>query len=206
MDSYSSKLLNNAVEQFATLPGVGRKTALRLTLFMLKQEKGEVSMFCDALIKLRKEINYCSVCFNISDAEVCEICAHPKRDALKICVVENLQDVIAIENTHQFNGLFHVLGGVISPMDGIGPEDLRINELIDRIRKQNASEVIMALSSTMEGDTTNFYIYKKLKEFDVKITTIARGMAIGDEIEYTDEVTLGKSILNRIPYENTLTG
>lgn len=206
MDSYSSKLLNNAVEQFATLPGIGRKTALRLTLYLLKQEVVEVELFSDALLRLRKEINYCNECFNISDRDICEICANPKRDPKKICVVENLQDVIAIENTQQFNGLFHVLGGIISPMDGIGPEDVRIRELVERVKNKQVTEIIMAISSTMEGDTTNFYIYKQLKDLPVTLTTIARGVAIGDEIEYTDEVTLGKSILNRIPYENTLAG
>jgi recombination protein RecR len=206
MESHSSKLLSNAVEQFATLPGIGRKTALRLTLFMLKQEKEEVALFADALLRLKAEIRYCSVCCNISDTDLCELCANPKRDKTKICVVENLQDVIAIENTQQFNGGFHVLGGVVSPMDGIGPEDLNITQLIDRIQQDQVEEVIMALSSTMEGDTTNFYLFKRLKPFNITVTTIARGMAIGDEIEYTDEVTLGKSILNRIPYINSLAG
>ena len=204
MESHSSKLLNDAVDQFATLPGIGRKTALRLTLHLLKQEKEEVHLFADAFIRLRTEINYCKNCHNLADQSICELCANAKRDKHIICVVESVQDVIAIENTHQYNGLFHVLGGVISPMDGIGPEDLNIRSLIERVTLNEAQEVIMALSSTMEGDTTNFYVYKKLKESNVSVTTIARGMAVGDEIEYTDEVTLAKSIINRIPYVNTL--
>jgi recombination protein RecR len=206
MESHSSKLLSNAVEQFATLPGIGRKTALRLALFLLKQEKEEVALFTDAFTRLKAEIKYCTVCHNISDSAICELCANPKRDKTTVCVVESLQDVIAIENTQQFNGLFHVLGGVISPMDGIGPEELNIEALIKRVEQDEVEEIIMALSSTMEGDTTNFYLFKRLKAFNLKVTTIARGMAIGDEIEYTDEVTLGKSILNRIPYANTLAG
>ena len=204
MDVYSSKLLNKAVEQFATLPGIGKRTALRLVLFLLKQEDHEVADFTEALSQLKRQVNYCKRCHNISDQEVCEICSNPARDASIVCVVEDIRDVIAIENTGQYRGMFHVLGGVISPIDGIGPQDLHIDSLLERISKEEIQEVVMALGSTMEGDTTNFFIYKKLKETPIKISTIARGMAVGDQIEYTDEITLGKSIRNRIPYEQTL--
>ncbi len=204
MDQYSSKLLNNAVEQFSLLPGVGKRTALRLVLHLLKQEDDSVLDFAEALTELKKNINYCRMCYNISDQEICSICSNPNRNGEIVCVVEDIRDVIAIENTNQYTGLYHVLGGVISPMDGIGPQDLNVSSFIERVEKGDVKEVIMALGSTMEGDTTNFYIYKKIKDFEVNISTIARGMAVGDQIEYTDEITLGKSIRNRIPYEQTL--
>ncbi len=202
--NFPSKLIENAVEQFAKLPGLGRKTALRLTLYLLQMDKEEVSRFGQAFIDLRNNINYCSDCHNISDLEVCEICANPVRDEGLLCVVEDIRDVMAIENTHQFKGKYHVLGGIISPMDGIGPSDLNIESLVQKVQNGAVKEVIMALSTTMEGDTTNFYIFKKLKDTNVKISVIARGISIGDELEYADEVTLGRSILNRTPYENSL--
>lgn len=200
---YSSSLLENAVNEFAKLPGIGRKTALRLVLYLLKQSENEVDAFGNALIRLRKEIVYCKVCHNISDTEVCHICSNQSRDSLTVCVVENIKDVMFIENTQQFKGLYHVLGGIISPMDGIGPADLEIESLVNRVKTGNVKEVILALSTTMEGDTTNFYIFRKLAPNNIKITTIARGIAIGDEIEYADEVTLGRSILNRVEFTNS---
>ncbi len=206
MDQYSSKLLNNAVEQFSILPGVGKRTALRLVLHLLKLDKDEVGDFAEAITELKNNINYCELCYNISDKTICSICNNPKRNSALICVVEDIRDVIAIENTSQFTGLYHVLGGVISPIDGIGPQDLNIDPLIERLSEGEIKEVIMALGSTMEGDTTNFYLYKKVKDLPLNVSTIARGMAIGDQIEYTDEITLGKSIRNRIPYEQTLKG
>ena len=196
----SSALLENAVNEFAKLPGIGRKSALRLVLYLLRQEKEMVSTFANAFIALRNEIKYCRICHNISDNDVCRICSDQARDASLICVVENIKEVLSVENTQQFSGLYHVLGGVISPMDGVSPSDLKINSLIDRVKANEIKEVILALSPTMEGDTTNFYIYKKLADTGVIITTIARGIAIGDELEYTDEITLGRSILNRTPY------
>ena len=198
---FSSLLLENAVNEFAKLPGIGRKTALRLVLHLLKQPEQNVELFGNALIQLRKEILYCKVCYNISDTETCRICSNSARDRETICVVENIKDVMTIENTQQFRGLYHVLGGIISPMDGVGPKDLEIESLINRVGEENIKEVILALSTTMEGDTTNFYIFRKLAPFDVKITTIARGIAIGDELEYADEVTLGRSILNRVEFK-----
>ncbi len=199
-------LLDNAVDQFSRLPGIGRKTALRLVLHMLRQETADVDAFANALTTLKREVRYCKICHNISDSEVCPICSDKTRDASVVCVVENIQDVIAIERTQQFRGLYHVLGGIISPMDGIGPGNLEIESLITRIRNGAAGqgdkvkEVIFALASTMEGDTTNFYISRKLKEFsDLKLSVIARGISVGDELQYTDEVTLGRSILNRTP-------
>jgi len=198
---FSSLLLENAVNEFAKLPGIGRKTALRLVLHLLKQPEQNVELFGNALIQLRKEILYCKVCYNISDTETCRICSNSARDRETICVVENIKDVMTIENTQQFRGLYHVLGGIISPMDGVGPKDLEIESLINRVGDENIKEVILALSTTMEGDTTNFYIFRKLAPFDVKITTIARGIAIGDELEYADEVTLGRSILNRVEFK-----
>lgn len=204
MEDYPSKLLAAAIEQFSSLPGVGRRTAMRLALFLLKQEKEEVNRFGEAFIKLRNEIQYCEKCYNISDEKVCSICIHPGRDESIICVVEDVRDVMAIENTSQYKGLYHVLGGIISPMDGIGPSDIRIEELVNRVGNGGVKEVIMALSTTMEGDTTNFYIFKRLKEFSINISAIARGVSIGDELEYIDELTLGRSLLNRVPYENTL--
>ena len=200
---FSSSLLENAVNEFAKLPGIGRKTALRLVLHLLKQSEQEVEIFGSSFIKLRKEIIYCKVCHNISDTDVCRICSNPSRDHETVCVVENIKDVMSIENTQQFRGLYHVLGGIISPMDGIGPADLEIESLVKRIADEQVKEVILALSTTMEGDTTNFYIFRKLAPFNIKITTIARGIAIGDELEYADEVTLGRSILNRVEFSNS---
>ena len=200
---FSSRLLENAVNEFAKLPGIGRKTALRLVLHLLKQTEAEVETFGNAFIALRREIVYCSVCHNISDTEVCQICSNPGRDHQTICVVENIKDVMTIENTRQFRGLYHVLGGIISPMDGVGPNDLEIESLMRRVQENEINEVILALSTTMEGDTTNFYIFRKLSPSNVKITTIARGIAIGDELEYADEVTLGRSIVNRVEFTNS---
>ena len=194
---YPSLLLENAVNEFSKLPGIGRKTALRLVLYLLKQNENEVESFSESIIRLKKEIKYCRVCHNISDTDVCEICSDNRRDRQTVCVVENIKDVMSIENTQQYKGLYHVLGGIISPMDGIGPADLEIESLVERIAKEDVKEIIFALSATMEGDTTNFYIFRKLAAFDVKITTIARGISVGDELEYADEVTLGRSILNR---------
>lgn len=202
--NFPSKLIEEAVEQFAKLPGVGRKTALRLALNLLQMDKEEVNRFGEAFINLRNHINYCSECHNISDLDVCEICSNPSRNESLLCVVEDIRDVMAIENTHQFKGKYHVLGGIISPMDGIGPSDLNIDSLIHKVEKGSVKEVIMALSTTMEGDTTNFYIFKKLKGSEVKLSVIARGISVGDELEFADEVTLGRSILNRTPYESSL--
>lgn len=203
IQQFSSSLLENAVNEFAKLPGIGRKTALRLVLHLLKQSEHEVEAFGNAMIQLRKEILYCKVCHNISDTDVCRICSNHSRDHETVCVVENIKDVMSIENTQQFRGLYHVLGGIISPMDGIGPGDLEIESLVQRVADENVKEVIMALSTTMEGDTTNFYIFRKLAPLNIKITTIARGIAIGDELEYADEVTLGRSILNRVEFTNS---
>lgn len=200
---FSSSLLENAVNEFAKLPGIGRKTALRLVLHLLKQSNDEVELFGNSFIRLRNEIVYCKHCHNISDSEVCQICGNPSRDAKTICVVENIKDVMTIENTQQYKGLYHVLGGIISPMDGIGPNELEIESLVKRVREESISEVILALSTTMEGDTTNFYIFRKLTPSGIRITTIARGIAIGDELEYADEVTLGRSILNRVDFTNS---
>ncbi|MDA9312631.1 recombination mediator RecR [Vicingaceae bacterium] len=204
MEEYPSKLLADAIEQFSSLPGVGKRTAMRLALFLLKQEKEEVNRFGEAFIKLRNNIKYCEKCYNISEEKVCSICTNGLRDESLICVVEDVRDVMAIENTGQYKGQYHVLGGIISPMDGIGPSDIRIEELVDRVSEGKAKEVIMALSTTMEGDTTNFYIFKRLKDFQINISAIARGISVGDELEYADELTLGRSLLNRVPYENTL--
>lgn len=195
-------LLEKAVNEFAKLPGIGRKTAMRLVLHLLRQDTNVVEAFGNAMITLKHEVKYCKVCHNISDTETCQICANPQRDPATICVVENIRDVMAVEGTQQFRGLYHVLGGVISPMDGVGPGDLQIESLIERVSKGGINEVILALSSTMEGDTTNFYIFRKLEKTGVKLTVIARGISIGDELEYTDEVTLGRSIVNRIPFNN----
>jgi recombination protein RecR len=205
LNTYPSRLLENAVTELSKLPGIGRKTALRMALHLLKSKPEEVENFGMAIIKMRKEINYCTSCGNISDSELCEICASPKRDASLICVVEDIRDVMAIENTGQYNGVYHVLGGIISPIEGIGPQDLNIGSLITRISAGTAREVILALPSTIEGDTTNFYLYKKLNDGTLRLSVIARGISIGDELEHTDEVTLGRSILNRTPYENILT-
>ncbi len=200
---FSSSLLENAVHEFSKLPGIGRKTALRLVLHLLNQSEQEVEVFGNAFIQLRKEIQYCQSCHNISDTEICHLCSNPARDHQTVCVVENIKDVMSIENTQQFRGLYHVLGGIISPMDGIGPSDLEIESLILRVTTDNIKEIILALSTTMEGDTTNFYIFRKLAPFNIKITTIARGIAIGDELEYADEITLGRSILNRVEFTNS---
>jgi len=199
--NFSSKLLEQAVEEFGKLPGVGKKTALRLVLHLLKQSDAEVSRFTESLDRLKHDIKYCRTCFNISDLEYCEICSSVKRDKGMICVVEDTRDVMAIENTNQYTGVYHVLGGLISPMEGVGPADLKIEGLIDRVRSGDVQEVILALSATMEGDTTIFYLYRKLKEFNVQISTIARGIAFGGELEYVDEITLGRSIATRVPYE-----
>lgn len=198
---YPSVLLEKAVSEFSKLPGIGRKTALRLVLHLLRQGDSDVQQFASAIAKVKREVKYCRVCHNISDDDVCPICSDPRRDASLICVVENVQDVMAVENTQQFRGLYHVLGGVISPMDGIGPDQLEIRSLVQRVEQGGVSEVILALSSTMEGDTTNFYISRKLASLDVKLSVIARGISVGDELEYTDEVTLGRSIVNRTPFE-----
>lgn len=201
MQQYPSTLLEKAVEELAGLPGVGRKTALRLALHMLRRPMEQTDNLAHAITALRHDVKYCSVCHNISDTDVCPICSDPRRDATMVCVVENVQDVMAIENTQQFHGLYHVLGGIISPMDGIGPSDIEIDSLVSRVQRGGISEVILALSSTMEGDTTNFYISRKLASTDVKLTAIARGISVGNEIEYTDEVTLGRSIINRTPFQ-----
>ena len=189
------------MQEFSRLPGIGRKTALRLVLHLLRQDAADVEQFTDAIATMRREVKFCRSCHNISDTELCPICSDQRRDASTICVVENIQDVMAVENTQQFHGLYHVLGGLISPMDGIGPSDLQIDSLVARVAEGGVNEVILALSPTMEGDTTNFYIFRKLAAYDVKISIIARGIAVGNELEYTDEVTLGRSILNRTPFE-----
>ena len=199
---FSSQLLENAVNEFAKLPGIGKKTALRLVLHLLKKEQNEVEQFSEALSKMRSEIKFCSRCFNVSDTVVCNICINPMRQQQLLCVVENIRDVIAIESTQQFNGLFHVLGGIISPLDGIGPEQLTIDALVERITNEEIEEVIFALNPNIQGDTTIYYIGRKLNEVKVKITTIARGIAFGGELEYADEMTLAKSIANRIAVEH----
>ncbi|MGQ8335860.1 recombination mediator RecR [Sunxiuqinia sp. A32] len=203
-EKFPSRLLENAVNEFSKLPGIGRKTALRLVLHLLRQDREEVTFFGESIIQLRNDIKHCKVCHNISDSEICNICSHPARVPEIVCVVENIKDVMSIENTQQFNGLYHVLGGIISPMDGIGPSDLEINSLIERVQEGTITEVILALSTTMEGDTTNFFIYKKLKDLNVRISTLARGVSIGDELEYADEITLGRSIKNRMNFEDSL--
>ena len=198
---YPSQLLEKAVQEFSKLPGIGRKTALRLVLWMLRQDDADVASFAEAVTQLKSEVKYCSVCHNVSDSDICPICADQRRDQSTVCVVENIQDVMAIENTQQFRGLYHVLGGVISPMDGMGPADIEIDSLIKRVGEGGVQEVILALSPTMEGDTTNFYIYRKLAPTGVKVSVIARGIAVGNELEYADEVTLGRSITNRTLFE-----
>ena len=198
---YPSRLLEKAVQEFSHLPGIGRKTALRLVLHLLRQDESSVKQFTNAIDTMKREVRFCRCCHNISDEEVCPICANERRDATTICVVENVQDVMAIENTQQFHGRYHVLGGVISPMDGIGPADLEIESLVTRVAEGGIKEVILALSPTMEGDTTNFYIFRKLAHYDVQLSIIARGVSVGNELEYTDEVTLGRSILNRMPFD-----
>ena len=198
-----SALLENAVNEFAKLPGIGRKTALRLVLHLLRQDISTVESFANAILTLRQEVKYCSSCHNISDTDICNLCTDQSRDSSVVCVVENIKDVMAIENTVQFKGQYHVLGGIISPIDGIGPSDLEIASLIKRVKEKGVKEVILALSATMEGDTTNFYIFRKLEASNIKVSIIARGVSIGNEIEYTDEVTLGRSILNRMPFDES---
>ncbi|MDG5799178.1 recombination mediator RecR [Marinilabiliaceae bacterium ANBcel2] len=200
--NFPSQLLERAVNEFSRLPGIGKKSALRLALFILKQESEEVTRFVEAVKTLRDDIHYCRVCFNISDSGICDICNDKNRDHTLVCVVESIRDVIAIENTGQFKGIYHVLGGLISPMDGMGPDDLNIDSLVSKVNERKVKEIIFALSATMEGDTTNFYIYRKIAGSNVDITSLARGVAVGDELEYADEVTLGRSIVNRLPFEN----
>jgi len=202
-NQFPSVLLEKAVSEFAKLPGIGRKTAMRLVLHLLRQDNATVEVFGNSIMTLKHEVKYCKVCHNISDTEVCRICANPQRDASIVCVVENIRDVMAVEATQQFRGLYHVLGGVISPMDGVGPSDLEIESLIQRVAEGGIKEVILALSTTMEGDTTNFFIYRKLDKMGVKLSVIARGIAVGDELEYADEITLGRSIVNRTPFTGT---
>jgi len=204
LNNYSSKLLESAVGELSKLPGIGRKTALRLALHLLKEGKEDVELLADSLTKMRNEIIFCKNCHNLSDGDICSICASPRRNRSVVCVVEDIRDVMAIENTSQYNGLYHVLGGIISPMDGIGPNDLTISKLIERLDGGTIHEVIFALSATIEGDTTNYYIYKQIRKFEIAITSIARGVAVGDELEYADEVTLGRSILSRTPYESLM--
>ncbi|MFT7590092.1 MAG: recombination protein RecR [Limisphaerales bacterium] len=201
---FSSKLLEKAVNEMSQLPGIGKRTALRLVLHLLRQPAEQTSLLAQSLRKMRDEINFCANCHNISDIHLCEICANPNRDETLVCVVEDIRDVMAIENTSQFRGQYHVLGGKISPMEGVGPGELNIDPLVEKVRSGKIKELIFALSSTMEGDTTNFYIFKQIEAFDVEITTIARGISVGDELEYADEVTLGRSIVNRIPFESSL--
>jgi recombination protein RecR len=204
--SYSSLLLEKAINEFSKLPGIGRKTATRLTLHLLRQDTEAVDAFGSAIITLKHEVKYCKICYNLSDTEICGICANPGRDASVVCVVESIREVMAVESTQQFRGVYHVLGGVISPMDGVGPNDLQIESLVRRVWEKEIKEIIFALSPTMEGDTTGFYVYRKLEKYgiqDIKFSIIARGISIGDELEYTDEITLGRSIVNRIPFSGT---
>lgn len=203
---FSSKLLENAVAEMANLPGIGKRTALRLILHILRQPTTNTVAFTNAILEMKNNIKYCSSCHNISDDEVCEICNNPSRDHETICVVEDIRDVMAIENTRSYKGIYHVLGGKISPIDGVGPSQLKITSLVDKVKSGSCKEIIFALSSTIEGDTTNFYIYKQIKDYDIETSTIARGIAIGDELEYADEVTLGRSLIHRIPFEKTLKG
>ena len=202
--NFPSKLVENAVKQLSYLPGIGKKSALRLVLHLIKQEKIKVEEFGDSFIQLINHINYCKECYTISDLEICEVCANPKRDKSIICVVEDIRVMMAIEGTMRFKGVYHVLGGLISPMDGVSPSDLKIEELIEKVKDDNIKEVIFSLSTTMEGDTTNYYLFKRLKNFHISISTIARGIAIGDELEYTDEITLASAISSRLPYEISL--
>ena len=201
---FPSKILENTVNEISKLPGIGKRTALRLALHILKQPENHIDVLADSIKNLRKKINFCNECYNLSDDEICEICLNPSRQNGELCVVEDIRDVMAIENTSQFKGRYHVLNGLISPIDGVGPADLKIDSLIERIKGGTIKEIIFALSATMEGDTTIFYINKNLSSFDIKISTIARGVAVGDELEYTDEVTLGRSILKRIPYTGSV--
>lgn len=200
-NEFPSRLLENAVNEFASLPGIGRKTAFRLVMNLLRRDAEEVKKFGESIIRLHEEIHYCKVCGNLSDTEICNICSDEKRDISQICVVENIQDVMAIENTRQFRGVYHVLGGIISPIEGIGPSDLNIDALEEKVKSGNIKEIILALSTTMEGDTTNYYLFRKLGKYNPLMTTLARGVAIGDELEYTDEITLGRAINNRNPYQ-----
>ncbi|MBL4578619.1 MAG: recombination protein RecR [Flavobacteriales bacterium] len=202
--NFSSKLLENAVNEFARLPGVGKRSALRLVLHLMREDEDQVVSLGESLIKMRKEITYCQECHNICDADTCEICKDTSRDKSLICVVEDIRDIMAIENTRQYKGVYHVLGGIISPMNGIGPDDLSIASLLLKVNEGEIKEVILALNTTLEGDTTNFFLFKKLKDANVEITTIARGIAVGDELEYVDDVTLGRSMMNRTPYETVL--
>ena len=201
---FSSKLLEKAVNEMSQLPGIGKRTALRLVLHLLKQPSEQTKFLSQALTTMREEVKFCANCHNISDVEVCEICSNASRNHKIICVVEDIRDVMAIENTNQFRGVYHVLGGKISPIDGVGPSQLNIITLVEKVKTGNIEEVIFALSSTMEGDTTNFYVFKQIKEYNVKTSTIARGIAVGDELEYADEVTLGRSIIQRVPFENAI--
>lgn len=201
MERLTSTLLEDAVDQIARMPGIGKKSALRIMLHLLKQPKADVERMGNSIINARNNIAYCKVCHNISDTETCSICANPRRDAGTLCVVENIQDVMSVENTQQYTGLYHVLGGIISPMEGIGPADLNIDSLVDRVKAGGVGEVILALSATIEGDTTSFYIYRKLADSGIKITSLARGVAVGDSLQYADEITLGSSILNRVPFK-----
>lgn len=201
---YPSTLLEKAVGEFSKLPGIGRKTAMRLVLHLLRQDHTAVEAFGNSIITLKREVKYCKVCHNISDTETCQLCVNPQRDASTVCVVENIRDVMAVEGTQQFRGLYHVLGGIISPMDGVGPSDLQIDSLVRRVAEGGVKEVILALSTTMEGDTTNFYIYRKLEKMEVKLSVLARGVSVGDELEYTDEITLGRSIVNRMTFTGNM--
>lgn len=203
LQSFNSTLLENAVSELSKLPGIGRKTALRLALHLLRRDETEAIALGESIINMRKKINYCRRCHNISEKEICPICSDPRRDAKTVCVVENVKDVITIESTHQHSGLYHVLGGLISPLDGISPADLEIESLVNRVTEENLKEVILALSPTIEGDTTNFYIYRKLADLPVQVTMLARGLSIGNELEYTDELTLGKSIQNRVLFSSS---
>ena len=203
---FSSKFIENAVNEISNLPGIGKKSALRLVLFLLKQPESQSLNLANAISQMRLKVNFCKKCHNISDSDICEICANPRRDESIICVVEDIRDVMAIEKTSSFNGLYHVLGGKISPVDGIGPDDLNISSLVEKVKNNKISEVIFALGTTMEGDTTNFYIYRQVSDYNITTSTIARGISVGDDLEYTDEITLGRSITDRIPFEKSLKG
>ncbi len=203
MNEYSSKLLETTVGELSRLPGIGKKTALRLALYILREDQSYAENLSKAIERMRKEIVFCKKCNNISDTDICEICSNHKRDENTICVLEDTRDVLAIENTSQYNGLYHVLGGIINPIEGIGPNDIKISHLVKRVNTEDINEIILALPATVEGDTTNYYIYKLIKEFGINVSILARGMAIGDELEYTDEITLGRSILNRLPFEQS---
>jgi len=201
---FSSKFIENAVNEISNLPGIGKKSALRLVLFLLKQPESQSINLANAISQMRLNVNFCSNCHNISDVDICEICINPRRDKSIICVVEDIRDVMAIEKTSSFNGIYHVLGGKISPLDGIGPDELNIDSLVEKVQTNQIKEVIFALSTTMEGDTTNFYIFRRISDYDIITSTIARGISVGDDLEYTDEITLGRSITDRIPFENSL--